>query len=114
LQFERPKAYEFFFNLGYCYFQAEKWDQAEGALKLAPAKEIEKRFSSAAHYYLGHLFHCKGAVAKALLEFKMAWNDATAAGTSRKVIYDALARSSQYLGLSEEASRYRLLAKSSN
>jgi tetratricopeptide (TPR) repeat protein len=111
---KRPKAAEFYANLGYCYFHAEKWDKAEEALKLALSQELCPDYSSLAHYYLGRIFYLRGTLAKAMKEFELALSDATVAGTSRKVIYDALAKSSRYLGLWEEASRYAHLAKSSN
>jgi tetratricopeptide (TPR) repeat protein len=114
LSFERPMAGELYQSLGFCYFQAERWDKAEEILRLALSKEIIPSFSSAAHYYLGRIFYLRGALGKALMEFELALSDAKVAGTSQKNIYDALAKSSQYLGLSEDASRYALLAKSSN
>lgn len=113
LTFQRPRSGEFFESLGFCYFQAQKWDKAEEALRLALSKEMYADFSSAAHYYLGRVFYLKGAVAKAMKEFELALNDATVAGTSRKFIYDALAKSSQYLGLHEESEKYARLAKNS-
>jgi tetratricopeptide (TPR) repeat protein len=113
LQFERPKAGEFYCNLGSCYYHAEKWEKAEEALKLALSKEMVKRFSSAAHYYLGYLLRRKGAVAKAFKEFEVALSDAKEASSSCKPIYDALARTSKELGLDEQSAEYSRLSKTS-
>lgn len=114
LTFERPKSAELYANLGLCYFQTEKWDQAEKMLTLALSNKLLPDYSSFAHYYLGRIFYLKGAVAKALKEFELALSEAQKAGTSPKSIYDALAKSSNYLGLSDEASHYARLAQSSD
>ena len=57
--------------------------------------------------------YLKGALPKAVKEFELALDDATSVGTSRKVIYDALAKSCQHLGLNEESAKYARLAKNS-
>jgi tetratricopeptide (TPR) repeat protein len=113
LSFQRPKHPELYANLGICYFEAEKWEKAVENLKLALSKGLSTKYSSAAHYYLGRLSYLRGALPKAVKEFELALDDATSAGTSRKVIYDALAKSYQHLGLNEESAKYARLAKNS-
>jgi len=113
LSFQRPKHPELYANLGICYFKAEQWEKAVENLKLALSKGLSPDYSSASHYYLGRVSYLKGALPKAMKEFEQALEDATAAGTSRKVIYDALAKSCQHLGLSEESAKYARLAKNS-
>ena len=114
LSFQRPKHPELFANLGICYFEAKEWEKAVENLELALSKGLSTTYSSAAHYYLGRVSYLKGALPKAVKEFELALDDATEAGTSRKVIYDALAKSCQHLGLSEESVKYARLAKNSS
>ena len=113
LSFQRPKHPELYANLGICYFEAEEWEKSIDNLTLALSKGLSPTFSSAAHYYLGRVWYLKGALPKAMKEFELALDDATSAGTSRKVIYDALAKSCEHLGLDEESAKYARLAKSS-
>jgi tetratricopeptide (TPR) repeat protein len=113
LSFQRPKHPELYANLGICYFEAEKWEKAVENLKLALSKGLSPDYSSAAHYYLGRVSYLKGTLPRAVKEFELALDDATSAGTSRKVIYDALAKSYRYLGLDEESAKYARLAKNS-
>lgn len=113
LTFSRPKHPELYANLGICYFQAKEWEKAVENLKLALSKGLSPDYSSAIHYYLGRVSYLKGALPKAVKEFELALADATAAGTSLKVIYDALAKSCQHLGLREESARYSRLARNS-
>jgi tetratricopeptide (TPR) repeat protein len=114
LAFKWPKEGEFYINLGISYFEDKQWEKGEEALKLALSEELDAGWSAAGRYYLGRIYYLRGALAKAVKEFEQALSDATAAGTSCKSIYDGLAKSCQHLGLSEEASRYALLAKSSD
>jgi tetratricopeptide (TPR) repeat protein len=113
LSFQRPKHPELYANLGICYFKAEQWEKAVENLKLALSKGLSPDHSSASHYYLGRVSYLNGALPKAMKEFEQALEDASATGTSRKVIYDALAKSCQHLGLSEESAKYAQLAKNS-
>jgi len=114
LTFGRPKSGELYANIGLCYFEAQKWEKAEEMLALALSHNLHPDYGSFAHYYLGRIFYLKGALAKAVKEFEVALSESQKAGTSPKLIYDALAKSSHYLGLSEEASRYDQLARSSD
>jgi tetratricopeptide (TPR) repeat protein len=113
LSFQRPKHPELYANLGICYFEAKKWEKAVENLNLALSKGLSTEYSSAAHYYLGRVSYLKGALPRAVKEFELALDDATSAGTSRKVIYDALAKSYRHLGLNEESAKYARLAKNS-
>lgn len=113
LHFERGKPGEFYFNLGYSYFMTEEWEKSERWLKEALTEELHPAFSSAIHYYLGRLEYRKAAFARAIKEFEVAEKSAVEAGTSRKVIYGALAKAYKHLGQEEDATRYAELARSS-
>jgi tetratricopeptide (TPR) repeat protein len=109
---ERPKAGEFYYNLGYCYFMAEEWDKSAERFEEALTKELHPAFVSAAHYYLGRLEYRKGAFTRAIKEYETAEKHVLA-GKSRKVIYGELARSYSKLGMKREADRYLQLMHSS-
>jgi tetratricopeptide (TPR) repeat protein len=113
LTFERPKPDEYFYvNLGICYFENKHWDKAEEALKYSLTKDLDANWKSAARYYLGRAYYSQGGLAKAMKEFELALAESTAAGTSPKLIYDALAKVNHHLGLDAEAAQYARLAKS--
>jgi len=113
LKFERGKPGEFYFNLGYCYFVTEQWEESERWLKEALTKELDSAFASITHYYLGRLEHDRGAFARAVKEFETSEEYARDAGISRKAIYGALAKAYKGLGQIEDAIHYAELAVSS-
>jgi tetratricopeptide (TPR) repeat protein len=114
LTFERPKPDEYFYvNLGVCYFEDKQCTEAEDALSYALSKDLDTKWKSVAHYYLGLVYYNQGALAKAMNQFESALEASKEARTPPKFIYDALARTSKYLGLDAEAKRYAHLANHS-
>ena len=111
LNFERVKAAEFYYHLGFCYFEAGNLDKAEEYLDLALSRDLLPSFAAAAHFYLGRLFNRKGAFARALNQFEQALSQAETVEMPRKAIYTELAKSCELLGLAEQAQQYREQAK---
>jgi uncharacterized protein HemY len=114
LTFERPKADEFFYNLGYCYFRNSEYGKAEEFLNKAIGGELHPATASGAHFYLGRLHYERGAFAKAAKEFELALRYAAEAGNSLKVIYGELAKSFAQIGQRKEASHYAKLAQTAD
>ncbi len=112
LRSEKGKPAEFYYNLGYCYFMAEKWDESERWLKEALTKEPLPNIASPAHYCLGRLEYKKGDFARAVTELEAAEKRAIGSASMQKAIYGELARSYQKLGMKSEAIRYARLAHS--
>lgn len=112
LAFERDKPGQFYYNLGYCYFEAKEWDKCERWLKEALRRDLHPAIASATHYYLGRLEYVKGAYARAIKEFELAVTYAHQAKRRPGVIYAEMAKAYGHLGMSEERSRYNELAKS--
>ncbi|MGO9589624.1 MAG: tetratricopeptide repeat protein [Candidatus Acidiferrales bacterium] len=112
LAFERGKPGQFYYNLGYCYFEAKEWDRCERWLKEALRRDLHPAIASATHYYLGRLEYVKGAYARAIKEFELAVTYALQAERPPGVIYAEMAKAYGHLGMAEERSRYDDLAKS--
>lgn len=112
LALERDEPGQFYYNLGYCYFNAKDWNKSEQWLKEALRRDLHPAFASAAHYYLGRLEYVKGAYARAIKEFESAVTYALQAKRPPEVIYAEMAKAYGHLGMAEERSRYNDLAKS--
>jgi tetratricopeptide (TPR) repeat protein len=111
LNFERVKAAEFYYHLGFCYFEAGNLEKAEQYLDLALSRNLLPSFAAAAHFYLGRLFNRKGAFARALNQFEQALSQAESVEMPRKAIYTELTKSCELLGLADQAKEYGEQAK---
>jgi tetratricopeptide (TPR) repeat protein len=109
LRSEKGKPGEFYYNLGYCYFMAEQWEESERWLKHSLIKKLDPGCACLAHYYLGRLEYRLGALEEAVKEYEAAAKHAGEAGSSRKVIYGELARAYNELGNKEQALHYSRL-----
>jgi pentatricopeptide repeat protein len=114
LRFEREKAGQFCYNLGYCYFKAGELEKAEQWLREALRRRLHPAIASATHYYLGRLDFDREAFARAIKEFESAAHYALQAKRGLKVIYGEMARSYNRLGMDKESSHFAELAKSAD
>jgi tetratricopeptide (TPR) repeat protein len=112
LRSEKEKSGQFYYNLGYCYFMAKKWDESERWLREALGKDLHPAIASATHFYMGRLQSRKQAFSVAIVEFQAAEKFAIESGISRKAIYAEMAAAYKNLGQMTEANRYAELARS--
>jgi tetratricopeptide (TPR) repeat protein len=110
---EKGKPGEFYLNLGYCYFMAGKWKEAEQRLNQALTNALHPILASGTHYYLGRLAYRRQAFALAIKEYELAAKYAIETGKPVFQIYREISVSYKQLGMTSESDRYSQLAHSS-
>jgi|ERR1700723_126190 len=100
--------------LGACYFDAEKLDEAKECFLKALRLGLDSSYRSKAHYFLGSIYYAQGKFGWAKQEFENSLDSGEDAKFSGQNVYEYLRRTSQALGLDDEAERYSQLLQQSN
>jgi tetratricopeptide (TPR) repeat protein len=98
-------------ELGRCYLDKQDYERAKDAFTKAVELGIHDSRAADAHWNIAVIFLRKDSAARALEELRLAEEHATAAGTSKKNIYKAMAVAFHELGMIEDALRCAKMSK---